>query len=196
MMWVIVGLGNPGEEYAKTRHNVGRMVLETFVEKHGFTPWKYDMRSKSLLSDGYVSRTAATLVMPETFMNASGRAVGALVKSAKAGERLVIVYDELDMPLGTMKLSFDRGSAGHRGIESIVKAIKTTKFWRVRVGVSPATPSGKIKKPKGEDAVQDFILGKFKPSELLTLTPVLGRASEALECILTDGPVKAMNKFN
>jgi PTH1 family peptidyl-tRNA hydrolase len=196
MTWVIVGLGNPGAEYADTRHNVGRKVLEKFAEKHAFGVWKSDMRSRSLMTRGVVAHKASVLVMPETFMNESGRAVSAFTKGVKAAETLVVVYDELDMPLGTMKISFDRGSAGHRGIESIVKAVGTTKFWRIRVGVSPTTPSGKIKKPKGEDAVHKFILGKFKASELPTLKKTLGRASEAIECMLAEGPVKAMNKFN
>jgi len=196
MTWVIVGLGNPGAEYAATRHNVGRMALETFAEKHAFGAWKGDSHSKSLMIRGIAARKASVLVMPETFMNESGRAVGAFAKGVKAAETLVVVYDELDMPLGTMKISFDRGSAGHRGIESIVKSVGTTKFWRIRVGVSGMTPSGKIKKPKGEDAVHTFILGKFRPSELPVLKEVLGRVSEAIECMLAEGPVKAMNKFN
>lgn len=196
MTWVIVGLGNPGAEYADTRHNIGRKVLETFAEKRSFDAWKGDMRSKSLITRGTVAQKASILVMPETFMNESGRAVGVFAKGVKAAEQLVVVYDELDMPLGTMKISFDRGSAGHRGIESIVKSVGTTKFWRIRVGVSPTTPSGKIKKPKGEDAVHKFILGKFKASESSALKKVLERASEAIECVLAEGPVKAMNKFN
>lgn len=195
MTWVIAGLGNPGEEYADTRHNVGRNVLEAFAKKHELSAWKSDRGSKSLITRGIVHKTV-TCVMPETFMNESGRAVSAFVKGVKAAAELVVVYDELDMPLGTMKISFDRGSAGHRGIESIVKSVGTTKFWRIRVGVSGVTPSGKIKKPKGEEAVHTFILGKFKASEMPTLKKVLDRASDAIECILTEGPVKAMNKFN
>lgn len=196
MTWTIVGLGNPGNEYENTRHNTGRMALEHFVREKKLGEWKFDKKTDALIARGAVLRALVILVLPETFMNKSGNAVSKFVKSVKAAERLVVVYDDLDVPFGTIKISFDRGSGGHRGIESIARAIKTRRFWRIRVGISPSMASGVLKKPHGEQDVLDFILGAFKPHELSALKSVFKRISNALDTTLSDGPMKAMNQFN
>ncbi|MSU73907.1 aminoacyl-tRNA hydrolase [Candidatus Kaiserbacteria bacterium] len=206
MAWVIVGLGNPGEEYQGTRHNTGRLALEFFASQMKFGDWKEDKRSQAHIASGMIGKTTVVLVAPDTFMNKSGAAVMKFVKSQKAAERMVVVYDDLDLPIGGLKLSFNRGSGGHRGVESIMRAVKTKKFTRVRVGVSPETPGGKLKKPQGEDDVVKFILSKFsskggsasggKPSELEVLQKVFKKVAQALEAVVTDGPQIAMNKFN
>lgn len=196
MGYVIAGLGNPGDEYEGTRHNVGRMVVEKFAKKHELSDWKADKYTKALVAKGKVGKESVVAVLPETFMNNSGKAVAPLVKSAKQAEKLVVVYDDLDLPLGTLKISFDRGSGGHRGLESIIKALKTRAFVRVRVGVSPTTPSGKLRKPAGEDAVIKFILGKFSAKETEVLKKVIKRASDAVELVVTEGREHAMGDIN
>ena len=196
MAWVIVGLGNPGEEYDSTRHNAGRMALEHFAIEVKFGDWKEDKKAKARVASGMIGKTAVVLVAPDTFMNKSGSAITKFVKSQKAAERMVVLYDDLDLPLGSLKLSFNRGSGGHRGVESIMKAVKTKKFTRVRIGVSPSTASGKLKKPLGEKEVVAFILAKFKSAELAELKPVWKRVSEALQVIVVEGPERAMNQFN
>ena len=196
MSYLIVGLGNPGEKYENTRHNTGRMALEYFAKAHDFSDWKADKKNKATVSKGNVGKSLVALVSPDTFMNKSGNAVASFVKSAKAAERLIVAYDDLDLPIGVMKLSFDRGSGGHRGLESIMRAVKTKKFTRIRIGISPATASGASRKPSGEKAVNDFILTKFKPSELAELKKIFKKAAEAIEAIVTDGPMIAMNRFN
>lgn len=196
MTWIIAGLGNPGEEYVNTRHNAGRMALEFFAKKNSFDAWKLDKKAKAQVSRGMLGKTLAVLVTPDTFMNKSGAAVAKFVKSPKAAERLIVVYDDLDLPLGTMKLSFDRGSGGHKGIESITRAVKTKKFVRVRIGVSPSTAGGAIRKPQGEKVVVNFILARFKPSEIEELNRIFKKASEAIEETVTDGREMAMNHFN
>ena len=196
MSWVIVGLGNPGEEYVATRHNTGRMALEFYAKQHGSSAWKEDKKSNSLTTGASVGKHMLALVLPNTFMNKSGAAVAKFVKSIKAAERLIVVYDDLDLPLGTMKLSFDRGSGGHKGIESIARALKTKRFVRIRIGVSPATATGKLRKPTGEKEVVDFILTKFKPHELDELKKVFKKASLAIETIVGEGREIAMNRFN
>jgi len=196
MAWVIVGLGNPGEEYQGTRHNTGRMALEFFASEMKFGEWKEDKKSKAHVASGMIGKTAVVLVAPDTFMNKSGSAVVKYVKSQKAAERMVIIYDDLDLPIGGLKLSFNRGSGGHRGVESIMRAVKTKKFTRVRVGVSPETPGGKLKKPQGEKEVVSFILSKFKPAELVELKKVFKKVAGALEATVADGPQIAMNRFN
>jgi PTH1 family peptidyl-tRNA hydrolase len=196
MTWVAVGLGNPGEEYLNTRHNAGRMALEYFANKQKFSQWKEDKRADANVTRGAVGKNLAVLVAPNTFMNKSGSAVGKFVKSVKAAEKLVVLYDDLDLPLGSLKLSFDRGSGGHKGLESIMRALKTKKFVRIRIGVSPTTASGKTKKPQGEHEVVKFILARFKPQEEEVLKKVFKKASEALESIVNDGREIAMNQFN
>lgn len=196
MAWVIVGLGNPGEEYDATRHNAGRMALQRFAIAKDFTPLKEDKKNKVRVSKGALNRTLVALIAPDTYMNKSGTAVVKYVKSAKAAERMIIIYDDLDLPLGTVKISFDRGSGGHKGLESVTRAVKTKKFTRVRIGVSSSTLSGTLKKPSGEKEVLDFILAKFKPSEMEELKRVFKRINLALECIVLEGRLRAMNEFN
>ncbi|HVM73534.1 MAG TPA: aminoacyl-tRNA hydrolase [Candidatus Paceibacterota bacterium] len=196
MTWVIVGLGNPGEEYDGTRHNTGRMAVTQFGKDNNFSIWRPDVKTKATVAKGVIGKTLVALVLPDTFMNKSGSAVIKYVKNVKAAERMIVVYDDLDLAIGTMKVSFDRGSGGHKGVESIMRAVKTKKFARVRIGISPTTAAGKIKKPQGEEEVGEFILARFKQSELPELKSVFKKASQAISAIVTDGTMAAMNEFN
>lgn len=196
MAWILVGLGNPGDEYEGTRHNTGRLALEYFAKVMKFSEWKEDKRSKARISRGMIDRTIVALVAPDTFMNRSGSAVAKFVKNPKAAERMVVVYDDVDLPLGTLKVSFERGSGGHKGLESVVRAVKTKRFARVRIGISPSTASGITKKPEGEKEVNKFILSQFKPHEYEALRRLLKRVVHALETIVLFGPERAMNQYN
>ena len=196
MPYVICGLGNPGEEYENTRHNTGRMALEHFRKKAGFPDWVKDKKLNALVSEVKIKKEKVKIICPETFMNNSGKSVAVLVKSKKTAEELIVVHDDLDLPLGAMKISFNRGSGGHRGVESVRRAIKTEAFVRLRIGISPSTPSGKPKKPSGDKKILDFIIGNFKPAELATLKKVLKRASEALEMLVAEGRERAMGEYN
>ena len=195
-MWYIVGLGNPGEEYECTRHNAGKMALDYIWEQNDFDDWKRDTRMKRQVAKGYIADEPAVLLFPETFMNKSGTAVAKYITSAKRAEKLVVLYDEIDLPLGKVKISYGRGSGGHRGIESIIKSIKTKDFIRVRIGVSGSTPSGKIKKPKGEQKVLDFLMGNFKKPEREKLAKFNKIVAGAVETIIKEGRAKAMNECN
>ena len=194
-MKIIIGLGNPGEEYAGTRHNIGRMMVEAFAKKNKFDDFEFDKKLKALVSKGEVGKEKVMLVEPEPFMNKSGVSVAPLVKSKKAAEALIVVHDDLDMPLGKFKISFNRSSGGHRGVESVIRAIKTEAFIRVKIGVSPSTASGKLKKPTGEK-VLDFIIGKFRKPELDDVKSVSKKVSTALEMLVLEGREKAMGEFN
>ena len=197
MKYLIVGLGNPGEEYEHTRHNAGRMVVEKFAKDNEGTSWKMDNGSNALISQAKVGKATAICALPETFMNKSGSAVGYLVKArGVSAERTIVVHDDLDLPLGTLKLSFARGSGGHKGVESVDKALKTNEYLRIRVGVSASTPKGKIRKPSGDEKVIKHVIGEFKKPEEPLLKKVLKRASEALELAVTEGRGAAMNEFN
>src|SRR6185436_8128053 len=124
--------------------------------------FSFEKKSNALTVEGKVAGEKIVAVMPETFMNKSGSAVARFVKSKKAAETLVVVHDELDLPLGRIKMSFNKSAGGHRGVDSVRKAVGTEGFVRIRVGISGSTPGGKLKKPMGEEAVNKFILGKFK----------------------------------
>ncbi len=195
MAHIFVGLGNPGEEYKETRHNTGRMLVEWLGNSFD-AEWKLDKKLNATVSKIKIGKTPVTLVVPETYMNNSGKSVKPLVTSIKSAEKLVVVYDDLDLPFGTNKISFNKSSGGHRGLESIIKSIKTEKFARVRVGISPKTPSGKIKKPKGEDAVTKVIMSKFKDDEVKELKKLSKKLNESLETFVSEGLEKAMTGFN
>lgn len=173
-MHIVVGLGNPGEEYSKTRHNAGRMAADFVAEKV----------------------EGVKVLTPDTYMNKTGTFVAKHVKSQKAAEKLIVIYDDLDLPLGSTKISFNRSSGGHRGVESIIKALKTEAFVRIRIGVLPTTPSGKLKKPKGEKEVEKFILTEFKKPEMEILKKVFKKIAEAVETIAERGYQAAMTEFN
>lgn len=196
MTWVVIGLGNPGEEYAGTRHNTGRMAVEAFAKKTAASAWREDKKSQSLTASVALGREMFALVLPNTYMNKSGTAAGRFVKSVKAAEKLIVIYDDLDLPIGRIKISFDRGSGGHKGVESITRGVKTKKFVRIRVGISPESAAGKLKKPHGEADVEKFILGSFRTSELEDLKKVFKTIGEAIECIAKEGREVAMTRFN
>lgn len=174
MSSIIVGLGNPDAQYIATRHNVGRDLVE------------------ALKDDLPRGAKAAEL---NVYMNHSGAAVKKLVSSKKAAEKLVVVHDELDLPLGRIKISFGASAGGHNGVKSIQSALKTQDFTRVRVGISGATASGKLKRPAPEDIVK-FVLGKFKPAEKDKLKKVKKMVAEALRLIVTEGVERAQTELN
>ena len=184
-MYIVVGLGNPGEEYVDTRHNTGRLAL-AYAEK------KEPLGRRPATGEA----KGVKFVHLETFMNKSGAGVAKVIKSKKAAEKLVVIYDDLDLALGTMKVSYNRGSGGHRGLESIIKALKTEAFIRIRIGISPSTPSGKLKKPQGEAKVEKAILSAFTPKEKEILKKVFKRVSETLEILAEEGLQKAMTVGN
>lgn len=192
----IVGLGNPGEEYKNTRHNVGREFLETLRKRGEFSEWKENKKTRARESSGVIGKIKVTLALPETFMNESGKAVGRYVVSKKSAEKLLVVHDDLDLPIGRAKISFNKSSGGHRGVESIIKSLKTEGFARLRVGISPSTPSGKLKKPTGEEKVLKFILGKFSDKECEILKKEFKKFSEAAESFALGGAQKMMSEWN
>ncbi|MBI2048823.1 MAG: aminoacyl-tRNA hydrolase [Parcubacteria group bacterium] len=195
MKHLIVGLGNPGNEYEKTRHNAGRMVLEHFRKEHGLPEWERDAKRDALVSKGEVGGVAVELLLPETFMNNSGLSLKSSTYNLKPSF-LIVVHDDLDLPLGSLKIAYNRGSAGHRGVDSIIQVLGTKKFTRIRIGVAPQDASGKIKKTEGEDAASKFVLKKFSPAEWEKMEEAIDAANDALFTILKEGREKAMNAFN
>lgn len=195
-MYIIAGLGNPGEEYAGTRHNTGRLVLAHFLKVYNFSEMMPSKKYQALFAEGKIKKEKVMVIFPETFMNKSGSSVSSLVTSKKKAQSLLVVHDDLDLPLGKIKISFNRGTGGHRGVLSIVKALKTEGFVRIRIGISPQTPSGKLRKPKGDREVDKFIIGNFKPAEFETLKKISKKVSEAILMMVLESKEKAMSVFN
>jgi len=186
--YLIVGLGNPGAEYAGTRHNAGFMVVERLAGR-----WQ----AKWALDDKFMSRLAKVerdgrrlmLGQPQTYMNQSGEAVGKLTKYFRIPlERLLAVVDDADLPLGEIRLRRQGSSGGHRGLKSIEQQLGSREYARLRVGIGRA--------PGAAREITDHVLGRFTAEESALLKKVLDRAADQIECWLKDGIAKAMSQFN
>ena len=185
---LIVGLGNPGAEYARTRHNAGFLVVEEVAARasaHWNLETKFDARVAKADRDG----RRILFAEPQTFMNASGEAVGALVSFYRVTpSRLLVIADDADLPLGEIRLRAKGSSGGHHGLESIEQHVGSREFARLKVGI------GRTK--DGRREITNYVLGKFSSEEKLLLEKVLQRASDQAECWVADGIEKAMNRFN
>ena len=183
---LVVGLGNPGDEYARTKHNVGAEVVEILAARHGARLKKG--KERALVDQVTVGGKRIALAIPLTYMNDSGAAVRALVRRyGVAPEQLVVVHDELDLPIGGLKLKEGGGLAGHNGLRSIKSHLHTEDFLRVRIGVG---------KPVSKEQGADHVLSKFGKRERSEIDVVLQTAADAVEAISADGIDGAMNRFN
>lgn len=195
-MMYVIGLGNPGLEYEKNRHNTGRILLEQIAKDLDFSDWKKNPKINALVSSGTIEDKKFSFVLPETFMNNSGVCVSKIIDEPKKTKDLVVVYDDLDLPFGKIKISYKKSSGGHNGLSSIIKKVRSEEFVRIRIGVSFEDTNGNARKPKGEDAVLKFLLGDFKKEELQILRKISKNISEILYCISKEGREIAMTKYN
>jgi peptidyl-tRNA hydrolase, PTH1 family len=194
-MYYIVGLGNPGTQYEGTRHNVGFDALSHVARVHQCASWHTSKSPHAARCACTISGQEVLLIQPQTFMNESGGAVAKIVPK-DALKQLVVVYDDVHLPLGSIKVSFDRGAGGHNGVASIIKALGTQAFTRIRIGVAQKTFfTGKVKIHTGEKLSQ-FVLGKFSGREQAELAVVLSTVSDAIKTIVTEGHDAAMNRYN
>ncbi|MFN8471840.1 MAG: aminoacyl-tRNA hydrolase [Anaerolineae bacterium] len=184
--YLIVGLGNPGPQYAKTRHNIGWMVVERLAEQHRLS---FDrLQFKARVAAGTMRDQRVVLAKPLTYMNLSGEAVGPLMRFYKIPlERLLVVYDEIDIPFNTLRLRADGGAGGHRGMRSIIQTLGSQDFSRLRVGVG--------RPPSGWEAA-DHVLAPWTKDEVPLVSALVERAALAAETWLTEGILSAMNRFN
>ncbi len=197
MAYVILGLGNPGAEYERTRHNAGKLVVERIASDNGFPDFTYKKTAQAYVSEGVLDGEKVTLVLPDVYMNHSGKVAPSFVRSKAAVKKLLVIRDELDLPLGTIKMTmFGRGAGGHKGVESIMRALKSKDFAQMKIGISGATAKGRVKKPKGEEGVVKHVIGKWKPAEEPVLKKVIKKAAEAAVLFATDGVEKAMLEAN
>jgi PTH1 family peptidyl-tRNA hydrolase len=185
--WLIVGLGNPGPKYLETRHNAGWHLLDTIVRaQHSF---RFDeKRSQALIARGELAGAKVALVKPQTFMNLSGQAVAPIARFFKVPpERILVVFDDVDLPVAVLRLRPKGGAGGHKGMQSIIQQLGTTEFPRLRLGIG---------RPAGQIPVEAYVLQKFKPAEWPAMLVTYERGVEAVKTVLAEGLEQAMNKFN
>lgn len=184
-MKLIVGLGNPGPQYTQTRHNVGFQIIDRFAAAHSFTTRK--MQQNAITFPGTLGEARIVLARPMTYVNESGRAVGPLLRWLKADiADLLVIYDELDLPVGRIRIRPGGGSAGHNGMKSVIENLGTDQFARLRVGIG--------KPVHGTGA--DFVLTGFGRDELPVINDALDRGVEAIQTFIERGLVPAMNLYN
>lgn len=194
-MLTIIGLGNPLPKYAKTRHNIGEHIVSRIVNTLGI-----EMSPKKMfeahIGKGAFLGTPVVFALPQTYMNDSGKAVSKLfTKENVSYSDLVVIHDDVDMPLGAVKMMYDRGSAGHKGVDSINNSLKTTKYYRIKVGIIPVDEEGNMRKPD-HDKMPNFVTGTFTKYEWEALQPAIDKVLKTLEIFVKEGPVKATEFAN
>jgi peptidyl-tRNA hydrolase, PTH1 family len=197
-MYYIVGLGNPGEKYKNTRHNTGWLLLDACIDALGLPTPHQSSKLSGRVSEGVVEGTEVTCLYPDTFMNHSGTAVAKLVPQNEAAQ-LIVLYDDIDLPFGEVKVSFGRGDGGHNGIKSIASSLGTKDFVRVRIGIASATvwpwESGAVRRPKG-DALASYVLGTLTKKEAAVVADMATWVPNLVATIIRDGKEVAMQEYN
>jgi peptidyl-tRNA hydrolase, PTH1 family len=183
--YLIVGLGNPGEEYENTPHNLGFMVIDRLAGSNAIRVSRKE--NTALVGLGEIAGKRLALAKPQTYMNLSGPAVrGLLERYELKPDRLIVVYDELDLPWGSLRIRMKGSAAGHNGVKSLIGSLGTNEFTRIRLGIDPGNPV------KGEQ----FVLAPFKRAQKQDVEETVGRAADAVEFIIAEGAAQAMTKYN
>jgi len=185
-MFLVAGLGNPGEEYALSPHNLGFLVADRLAERHGIRITRKD--SRALVGVGEIDGQQVMLAKPQTFMNLSGDSLAPLMeKHGIEADRLVVVYDELDLPWMAVKIKPKGSAAGHNGMKSVIQRLKTSEIVRMRLGIHPGHPIS---------SGADFVLAPIKRSQRKELDELVGYAADGVRSIIAEGVEKAMTKYN
>ena len=186
-MKLIVGLGNPGPEYALTRHNIGFLVLEELARAKGIK-FKKNGRFNALVSEGIIKREKVFLAMPQTFMNLSGNSVRLMFNWLKIGsEDMFVVVDDIALPFGSIRIRPEGSSGGHNGLNSVIDSIGCQEFPRMRIGILGR---------KNVKGLSNYVLARFTKTEQKGLPEILRTASQACECWIREGVNATMNRFN
>ena len=185
--WLVVGLGNPGEKYENTRHNVGFLTVDELAERARVPVQK--LKYRALTNTVELGGARALLMKPVTYMNLSGEAVGQAARFYKIPpERVLVISDDVSLPLGKLRIRKSGSAGGHNGLKNIIQHLGTDQFPRVRVGVG--------QKPHPDYDLADWVLGKFQGEDKKVMDEAVKRAADAVECILKEGADRAMNRFN
>lgn len=189
-MKLIVGLGNPGRVYANNRHNIGFICLNHFARTNGI---KFDQKKgRARIGMGRVAGNEVVVAKPQTYVNLSGKSVSQLVRRFNISlDELIVIHDDLDLPLGKIRLSYSSSSGGHKGIESIITALGSQDFIRIRIGI------GRPEKAEAsEDEIIAYVLSDFTAEQKQAIAQAIPKVTEAILCLLTEGLTPAMNKYN
>jgi len=186
-MYLFIGLGNPGEEYVRTRHNAGFLAIEGIRDQGtGFSGWKMKKQANAEVSEGQIDGQKIILGKPHTFMNNSGDAVASIARTHRIKpEDMVVIYDEINIDLGNLKLSFGGSAGGHNGVQSIITSLGSQDFWRLRIGIGPR-----------QGSMEAYVVKNFSKAEQKILAGVTKKTTEAINLIATLGPRKAQNTIN
>jgi len=197
-MKLIVGLGNPGLNYTKSRHNIGFIVIDRFKDDAGgFSDWQTSDEFKSMLVESRIGEEKIILVKPQTMMNLSGSAIKALAQFYKiVPQDIWVIHDDLDLPLGILRISQGSGSAGHKGVQSIIDNLGSKNFVRLRLGIHPIGLTFFVTFFKKLTSTNKFVLRRFSKSEENAIEEVIKKATEALKTAIQEGLDKAKNQFN
>ncbi len=188
---LIVGLGNPGEKYAGTRHNIGFMCLDAYAELHNIAFARSRIKAKTAVT--WINNLDVVFAKPQSFMNLSGEPVGKLLRQHKVKpENLMVIHDDLDLPVGRIRIRQGGSSGGHKGINSIVEHISTQEFIRIKVGIGRPNDSGKT----NEDEIVNYVLGDFTSGEKALIKDLIPLVGKVLDSLLADGLAATMNRFN
>lgn len=186
-MKLIVGLGNPGRQYAQTRHNIGFMIIDVLAEKLGIKVDK--IKFKSVIGEGFIGTEKVVLAKPQTYMNLSGEALLEMAQWYKLGPQdILVIYDELDLPVGKLRLRMQGSAGGHNGMKSIIYQLQSDEFPRLRIGIGRPQISGM--------KTADYVLGRFNSDEAEPMTEAIKKAVEAVPRIIDMGVEKVMNEVN
>jgi PTH1 family peptidyl-tRNA hydrolase len=193
-MKLIVGLGNPGRGYANNRHNVGFICLSHFARTQGI---RFDKKQgRARIGTGEIADSKVVVAKPQTYMNLSGESVSRLIKKFDINlDDLLVIHDDLDLPLGRIRIRLGGGSGGHNGVDSIINALGSQDFIRLRVGIGRPVKNEDSTEPS-DDEIITYVLSDFTPDEKQAITQVIPRVSEAIYCLLTEGLTSAMNRYN
>ncbi len=189
-MKLIIGLGNPGRSYANNRHNIGFICLNYFARSHDI---KFDRKQgQARTGRGKVAGNDVVLAKPQTYVNQSGESVSRLVKRFNISlDDLIVIHDDLDLPLGKIRISHGSSSGGHKGINSIINYLGSQDFTRIRIGIGRPDEA-----EVSEDDIIAYVLSDFTPEQRKAIAPIIPKVTEAILCLLTEGLTPAMNKYN
>lgn len=196
----IIGLGNPGKQFEKTWHNVGFWVIDEFFKKnkeaYNFSNFVFNKKTQSLMAKGFLNDKKIILAKPQTFMNNSGKAVKQIVSNFQISipNSLLVIHDDVDIPLGDIKIVKNRGAAGHKGVNSIIQELKSKNFIRIRIGANCFAQNKKS--DKKNQKLDKFVLKKIAKNEEKVVKEAIEKTIEAIEFSLKNGADKAMNVFN